>query len=101
MKTMQQLPNLGDIRSVRSVGATSTPRVKRPIHLDLYVLSMEKSRLEKELAALDKRRSTVMRKLADVDAQVDVLQKQAFGHKRNENGEDASQKPLKTLTVNY
>jgi predicted nuclease with TOPRIM domain len=101
MKTMQQLPNLGDIRSVRSIGAASIPRVKRPVHLDLYVLSMEKSRLEKELAALNKRRSTIMRKLADVDAQVEVLQKQVFGKKKNETSDEASQKPLKTLTINY
>jgi hypothetical protein len=62
---------------------------------------MEKSRLEKELAALNKKRGTIMRKLADVDAQVEVLQKQAFGKKKNGNSEEETQKPLKTLTVNY
>jgi hypothetical protein len=101
MRTIQQLPNLSDIKSVRSIGATSIPKIKRPAHLDLYVLGMEKSRLEKELAALNKRRSTVMRNLADVSAQVEKLQKQTYEQQRNKDQENSPQKPLKTLSVNY
>jgi len=101
MKTIQQLPNLSDIKSVRSIGATSIPKIKRPAHLDLYVLGMEKSRLEKELAALNKRRSTVMRSLADVSEQVEKLQKQTYEQQRNKDYENTPQKPLKTLTVSY
>ena len=101
MKSMQQLPNLSDIKSVRSIGATSIPKVKRPSHLDLYVLGMEKSRLEKELAALNKRRNTVMRNLADVSAQVEKLRRQTYEQQGNKNHEGSPQKPLKTLTVNY
>jgi hypothetical protein len=101
MKTLQQLPNLSDIKSVRSIGATSIPKIKRPAHLDLYVLGMEKSRLEKELAALNKRRSTVMRNLADVSSQVEKLQKQTYEQQRNKDQENTPQKPLKTLSVNY
>jgi hypothetical protein len=101
MRTIQQLPNLSDIKSVRSIGATSIPKIKRPAHLDLYVLGMEKSRLEKELAALNKRRSTVMRNLADVSSQVEKLQKQTYEQQRNKDQENTPQKPLKTLSVNY
>ena len=101
MKTVQQLPNQSDIKSVRSIGATSIPKIKRPAHLDLYVLGMEKSRLEKEIAALNKRRSTVMRSLADVSAQVEKLRKQTYEQQGNKIHEDVPQKTLKTLTVNY
>ncbi len=101
MKTIQQLPNLGDIKSVRSIGASSIPKIARPAHLDLYVIGMEKSRLDKELAALDKRRNTVMRKLKEVDTQIDKLQKQTYEQQRNKDQENTPQKPLKTLTVNY
>jgi hypothetical protein len=101
MKSMQELPNLSDIKSVRSIGATSIPKIKRPAHLDLYVLGMEKSRLQKELAALNKRRSTVMRSLADVSTQVEKLRKQAYEQQGNKDQENTLQKPLKTLTVNY
>lgn len=101
MKSIQQLPNLNDIRSARSIGATSIPKIKRPAHLDLYVLGMEKSRLEKELAALNKKRKTVMRNMADISVQVEKLQKQTYEQERNKDYENTPQKPLKTLTVNY
>lgn len=101
MKSMQELPNLSDIKSVRSIGASSIPKAKRPSHLDLYVLGMEKSRLEKELTVLNKRRNTVMRSLADVSAQVEKLRRQTYEQQENKNHEGSPQKPLKTLTVNY
>jgi len=101
MKTIQQLPNLSDIKSVRSVGATSIPKVKRPGHLELYVLGREKDRLEKELAALNKRRNTVIKNLAGVNEQIQKLQKQTYEQQRNKDQENTPQKPLKTLTVNY
>jgi len=101
MITIQQLPTLSDIKSVRSIGATSIPKIKRPTHLDLYVLGMEKSRLEKELAALNKRRNTVKNNLSGVNNQIEKLQKQAYEQQKNRDSENTPQKPLKTLTVDY
>jgi len=101
MKTIQQLPNLSDIKSVRSIGATSIPKVKRPGHLELYVLGREKDRLVKELAALNKRRNTVIKNLAGADKQIQKLQKQMYEQQKSKGYESAPQKPLKTLTVNY
>ncbi len=101
MITIQQLPTLSDIKSVRSIGATSIPKIKRPTHLDLYVLGMEKSRLEKELAALNKRRNTVKNNLSGVNNQIEKLQKQAYEQQKNRDSENTPQKPHKTLTVNY
>jgi hypothetical protein len=101
MKTIQQLPNLSDIKSVRSVGATSIPKIKRPGHLELYVLGREKDRLEKELAALNKRRNTVMKNLKSVNEQVERLQKEAVEQQKKKDCESTPQKPLKMLTVNY
>jgi len=101
MKTIQQLPNLSDIKSVRSVGATSIPKIKRPGHLELYVLGREKDRLEKELAALNKRRNTVKKNLSGVNDQIEKLQKQAYEQQKNRGSESTPHKPLKTLTVKY
>jgi predicted nucleic acid-binding Zn-ribbon protein len=101
MITIQQLPTLSDIKSVRSIGATSIPKIKRPTHLDLYVLGMEKSRLEKELAALNKRRNTVKNNLSGVNNQIEKLQKQTYEQQKNRDSENTPQKPLKTLTVDY
>lgn len=101
MKTIQQLPNLSDIKSVRSIGATSIPKIKRPGHLELYVLGREKDRLEKELAALNKRRNTVKKSLTGINKQIEKLQKQTYERTKNKNCESTSPKTLKTLTVNY
>ncbi len=101
MRTIQQLPSLSDIKSVRSVGATSIPKVKRPSHLELYVLGREKDRLEKELAALNKRKNTVTRNLTSVNVQIEKLQQEAIEQQTNKNHQDAPAKPLKTLTVKY
>jgi predicted nucleic acid-binding Zn-ribbon protein len=100
MKTIQQLPNLSDIKSVRSIGATSIPKVKRPLHLELYALAREKDRLEKELAVLNKRRNTVTRNLTDIDRQIGKLQ-QALAPRKNGDFESVPQKTIKTLTVSY
>jgi hypothetical protein len=101
MKTIQQLPNLSDIKSVRSIGATSIPKIKRPGHLELYVLGREKDRLEKELAALNKRGNTVKKNLTCINEQIEKLQKQEYEQTKNKNCENTPQKPLKTLTLNY
>jgi hypothetical protein len=101
MKTIQQLPNLSDIKSVRSIGATSIPKIKRPGHLELYVLGREKDRLVKELAAINKRRNTVKKNLTGVNKHIEKLQKQTYEQQKSKGCESTPQKPLKTLTVNY
>lgn len=101
MKTMQQLPNLSNIKSVRSVGATSIPKVKRPSYLELYVLGKEKDRLEEELAVMNKRKNTVKKNLTGVNKQIEKLQKQTYKQTKTKNCESTSKKPLKTLLVNY
>jgi len=101
MKTIQQLPSLGDIKSVRSVGATSIPKIKRPTHLELYVLAREKDRLEKELAALNRRRNTAIGNLTGVNDQIEKLQEEALEQQKSKKCEKTPQKPLKTLSVNY
>lgn len=101
MKTIQQLPNLSDIKSMHSIGATSILKIKRPPHLDLYVLGREKDRLEKELAVLNKRRNTVKKNLAGVNDQIEKLQRETFQQQKSKDCERAPQTSLKTLTVNY
>lgn len=101
MKSIQQLPGLSDIKSVRSVGATSIPRAERSSHLELHVLATDKSRLEKELASLDKRMTTVQKNLSIINKQIETLQQEALAQLRSGKDESAPQKPLKTLTVEY
>jgi hypothetical protein len=101
MKTMQQLPKSSDIKSVRSTGATSVPKFQRPGHLELYVLGMQKSVLEKEFSALERRRGTVKKHLDGVNERIEKLQKETYEQRRSNDCKSTPQKPLKTLTVNY
>jgi hypothetical protein len=101
MKTMQQIPNLSNIKSARSTGATSVPKVQRPGHLELYVLGMQKSVLEKELSALEKKRDTVKKRLDGINERIDKLQKETYEKQKSKNCENTPTKPLKTLSINY
>lgn len=101
MKSIRELPTLGDIKSVRSVGATSIPKAKRPIHLEMYVLAKEKDRLTNELAALDKRRNTVTKNLTGVRKQLRKLQEEALVEQEDNKDENSPQKPLTTLSIDY
>jgi hypothetical protein len=65
------------------------------------VLARTKERLEKELAALNKRRNTVIRNSAGVNEQIEKLQQEDLEQRRSKNFESTPQKPLKTLTVKY
>ena len=101
MKTTHQIPTLSDIRSVRSVGATSVPKAHRPGHLELYVLGMEKSRLIKELSALDKRRAMARKHFDEINKRVEQLQRETCNQQRSINNENTPAKPLKTVSINY
>jgi len=100
MKTVQQLSSLNNIKSVRSIGATSIPKAQRSGHLELYVLESEKNRLEKELFVLDKRRNTVRKQLDSVSDRIEKLQKQ-ISEKRGAKTGKTPKNPLKTMILNY
>jgi hypothetical protein len=58
MKGMSEITSIRDTRSLHSVGEGCIPGHQRPANLELYVLGSVKSRLEKEVFVLDKRRKT-------------------------------------------
>ena len=101
MKTKHHIPTLSDIKSVRSMGATSVPKVQRPSHLELFVLGMERSRVITELAALNKRRDTLGKQLDGIDKRVEKLHQDTVGQLSNRHGESTSTKPLKTMSIQY
>ena len=101
MRGMQEVSNLRDIKSLHSVGARSIPKVQRSSYLDIYVLQREKSRLEKEIFVLDKRRSAVARHLDGVRKRFEKLEKES---RQNENIKTYGKippKPLKSMSIKY
>ena len=107
MRGMTDVSGLREIRSLRSTGKRSIPRVQSSAYLDLYMLEKEKERLEKEAVLLEKRSRAILKRLGDIQRQAEVLEKSASlaeGRKGKDErqGEPTSPgKKWKTFSVNY
>ena len=75
MKSVSEISGLRSIKSMHSSGKRSIPRVQSSTYLDLYMLRKEKDRLEKEIYILDKRKKDILKKLDEVNKEMNKLQK--------------------------
>lgn len=66
MKSVTDARGLSDLRTAITGRVHSKPPQKGATHLDLYLLDMEKQRLEQELALLERRRARIQEHLAEV-----------------------------------
>ncbi len=101
MKGILQMSDIRDIKSIRSIGARSIPKVQRSSYLELYMLRGEKARLEKEIYALDKRMSTIKRQLDSINKRIEKLQSEMHEEQKIKTYKDIPTRPLKTMAVNY
>jgi peptidoglycan hydrolase CwlO-like protein len=101
MRRRGQISGLLDIKSIHSAGLRSIPKVQRSSYLELYMLKTEKSRLEQEIFALDKRNQTLQRQLESIDRRIEKLQKEAYEEQKIKTHKRGFIKPLKTIRVNY
>jgi predicted nucleic acid-binding Zn-ribbon protein len=101
MKTISQTRSARNIKSMRSIGARSIPKAQRSGYLELYILVSERNRLEKEIFALDKRRSAAKRQLNSVCKRIKKLQKETHEAQEIETHRGAPTKPLRTMAINY
>lgn len=101
MKGLQQVTSARDVKSIRSVGARSIPKIQRSAYLELYTHKREKDRLEKEIFALDKRSSTVRRLLDSINKRIEKLQTEVREEQKTATYRNAPAKPLKTLAIKY
>ncbi len=98
-----QLSGLRDIRTMCSSKKRIAPRVQNSTYLDLYVLHREKDRLKKEAGALDKRKNGILKRLGEIDAEMDEMRKAEAGRtERNIKGtERPSDKDWNTMPLKY
>ena len=107
MRGVTDVSGLREIRSLRSTGKRSIPRVQSSAYLDLYMLEKEKERLVKEAALLEKRSRAILKRLGDIQRQAETLEKSASqpeGRKGKDGraGEPSGPgKKWKTFSVNY
>jgi predicted nucleic acid-binding Zn-ribbon protein len=74
MKTLAEIRTVG---SLKRNSRTRSAKPKKPSQnfLDMYVLTTEKERLEKELRIIDRRRLELMMRIADVTRDVQLIGK--------------------------
>jgi hypothetical protein len=101
MKSMKEIGNLGNVRTMNTVGARSIPKVHRSVYLDLYVLKKEKDRLEKEIFLLDKRGKIVRQLLSDIDRRIISLQEEIRDLPEIKAGKQAKRDRLRTMPLKY
>ncbi|MGD8779218.1 MAG: hypothetical protein PVH88_09700 [Ignavibacteria bacterium] len=100
MNGLEKLTSLRDTKSSIRLGSIrSIPKVQRSSYLELFVMSGEKQRLEKELFTLEKRRNTIKKRLTEVYKKMEILQKEI--NKSNITSKSQSTKEFKTITFNY
>ncbi|MEW6003229.1 MAG: hypothetical protein AB1638_11380 [Nitrospirota bacterium] len=101
MREIQRMPGIRDMKSVHSIGARSIPKVQRSSYLELYMLRREKDRLEKEIFAIDKRRSAAYKQLDSIDKRIEKLQKEVREEQKIKTYRSIPTRPLKTMAINY
>ena len=101
MRGIQEISTLRNIKSIHSVGARSIPKVQRSSYLELYMLRREKDRLEKEVFALDKRKTATDRQLSSIAKRIEKLQKETHDDQKVKTYQGISAKPLKKMAINY
>ena len=77
MKDVTSAKGLGDLRTAITTRVHAKPPQKGTTHLDLYLLSKEKQRLEKELARLEQRQGRIQEHLAELREKMGTLEQEA------------------------
>jgi hypothetical protein len=106
MRGVTDVSGLRDIRSMRTTGQRSIPRRQGSAYLELYMLRVEKGRLEKEAALLGKRSQGIQKRLEEIQKQMEALERSAQTERPGNGGETvaaprAPAKKWKTFSMNY
>ena len=77
MKDVTNAKGLSDLRTASTHHVPSKPPRKGTTYLDLYSLSMERQRLEKELSRLEQRKKRFAERLGEIQRAMEKLEQTA------------------------
>ena len=77
MNETARAKGLGELRTVTTHHITSKPPRKGTTYLDIFVLSMERQRLEQELVSIERRRKRILSRLAEAQSAMEKLMNDA------------------------
>lgn len=115
MRDVTTAKGLGDLRTAITNRVHTKPPQKGTAHLDLYLLSKEKQRLEKELTRLEQRQRRIQGHLTEIRQMMSTLEKEAEHERSPENSStdlaggkkepapvsQYGQRPWKKMTFEY
>lgn len=106
MRGVTDVSGLRNIRSMHTTGQRSMPRRQGSTYLDLYMLRVEKGRLEKEAALLARRSQGLQKRLEEIQKQMERLERSAQTERPDNGGEKGAErsapaKRWKTFSMNY
>ncbi len=77
MKEITRAKGLADLRTATTHHIGSKPPRKGTTYLDLFALSMERQRLEQELAGVERRQKRILDRLAEANSAMEKLREEA------------------------
>ena len=77
MNETARAKGLGELRTVTTHHITSKPPRKGTTYLDIFVLSMERQRLEQELVSIERRRKRILDRLSEAQSAMEKLMNDA------------------------
>ena len=85
MRDVTNAKGLGDLRTAITNRVHAKPPQKGTAHLDLYLLSKEKQRLEKELTRMEQRQRRIQEHLTEIRQMMSTLEQEAERERSPDN----------------
>lgn len=77
MSSMTRVKGMTDLRTIRPARVSSKPRQKGAQHLDMYLLSIEKTRLETEIDGIGRRQKRAAERVVKIRDAMSKLKQEA------------------------
>ena len=86
MKKHILVPGARDMKTIHSAGIRSIPKSQRSMYLDLFILSQERDRMDKEHMVVSKRHRLLGKQLGSVNRRLDKLQEELVRERELKQG---------------
>jgi len=103
VRGVMELKGLSETRTLQGSKKRSMPRAQNATYLDIFILGKEKDRLEKEMIIIDKRKTSMQRRLDEIAVEMKKLEEAEIRKKRATPGAPKShhKKGWKTMAMTY
>jgi hypothetical protein len=103
VRGVMELKGLSETRTLQGSKKRSMPRAQNATYLDIFILGKERDRLEKEMIIIDKRKTSMQRRLDEIAVEIKKLEEAEIRKKRATPGAPKShhKKGWKTMAMTY